>query len=113
MKDMGEASYVLGIEIHRDRQKGVLGLSQKTYIENVSKKYNMHKCNASPGPIVKGDKFGEYQCPKNQYEKNKMKSVLYASAIISIKYAQVCTRPALAFTTRIIERYQKNPVMDH
>ena len=26
MKDMGEASYVLGIEIHRDRQKGVLGL---------------------------------------------------------------------------------------
>jgi hypothetical protein len=73
MKDMGEASYVLGIEIHRDRQKGVLGLSQKSYIENVLKKYNMHKCNALPGLIVKGDKFGEYECPKNQYEKNKMK----------------------------------------
>jgi hypothetical protein len=29
MKDLGEASYVLGIEIHRDRRKGVLGLSQK------------------------------------------------------------------------------------
>jgi hypothetical protein len=27
MKDLGEASYVLGIEIHRDRRKGVLGLS--------------------------------------------------------------------------------------
>jgi hypothetical protein len=26
MKDQGEASYVLGIEIHRDREKGVLGL---------------------------------------------------------------------------------------
>jgi hypothetical protein len=24
MKDLGEASYVLGIEIHRDRRKGVL-----------------------------------------------------------------------------------------
>jgi hypothetical protein len=35
----------------------------------------MHKCNASPAPIVKGDKFGEYLCLKNQYEKNKMKSV--------------------------------------
>jgi hypothetical protein len=27
MKDMGEASYVLGIEIYRDKQRGVLGLS--------------------------------------------------------------------------------------
>jgi hypothetical protein len=27
MKDLGEASYILGIEIHRDREKGVLGLS--------------------------------------------------------------------------------------
>jgi hypothetical protein len=33
MKDLGEASFVLGIEIHRDKSKGVLGLSQKTYIE--------------------------------------------------------------------------------
>jgi hypothetical protein len=29
MKDLGEANFVLGIEIHRDRNKGVLGLSQK------------------------------------------------------------------------------------
>jgi hypothetical protein len=53
MKDMGEASYVIGKEIHTDTQKGVLGLSQKSYIDNVSF-----------GPIIKGDKFGEYQCPK-------------------------------------------------
>ena len=29
IKDLGEASFVLGIEIHRDRRKMVLGLSQK------------------------------------------------------------------------------------
>ena len=29
MKDLGEVNFVLGIEIHRDRNKGVLGLSQK------------------------------------------------------------------------------------
>jgi hypothetical protein len=29
MKDLGDASYVLGIEIHQDRSKGALGLSQK------------------------------------------------------------------------------------
>jgi hypothetical protein len=29
MKDLDEASFVLGIVIHRDRRKRVLGLSQK------------------------------------------------------------------------------------
>ena len=33
MKDMGEASFVIGISIFRDRSKGMLGLSQKDYIE--------------------------------------------------------------------------------
>ena len=35
--DLGEASYVLGIEIHRDRNNGVLGLSQKAYLEKFLK----------------------------------------------------------------------------
>ena len=38
MKDFGEASYVLGIEIHRDRSQKMLGLSHKAYIERVLKK---------------------------------------------------------------------------
>jgi hypothetical protein len=35
MKDLGDASYVLGIEIHRDRTKDVLRLSEKSYIDRV------------------------------------------------------------------------------
>ena len=34
MKDMGDAFYVIGIKIFRDRHKGILGLSQETYINN-------------------------------------------------------------------------------
>jgi hypothetical protein len=58
MKDLGEAIFILGIEIHRDRRKGVLGLSQKAYIEKVLKKFSMHKYSHSPASIVKGDKYG-------------------------------------------------------
>ena len=64
MKDLGEASYVLDIEIHRDRKNRVLGLSQKAYLEKVLKKYNMHASNATPTPIVKDDGFGNFQCPR-------------------------------------------------
>ena len=41
MKDMGEATYVIGIEIFRDRSRGLLGLFQKAYIKGVLERFNM------------------------------------------------------------------------
>jgi hypothetical protein len=105
MKNLSEASFVLGIEIHRDRRKGVLGLSQKSYSEKVLKKFSMHAGNPMPTPIIKGDKYGSFQSPRNQYEIDQMKSVPYASAVRSLMYAQVCTRPDLAFVTGMLCRY--------
>jgi hypothetical protein len=113
MKDLGEASFVLGIEVHRDRTKGVLGLSQKLYIEKILKRFNMHKCSASPAPIVKGDRYGDFQCPRNQYELDQMKVVPYASAVGSLQYAQVCTRPDLAFVIGLLGRFQSNLGIEH
>jgi hypothetical protein len=68
MKDLGDGTYVLGIEIHRDRTKGVSGLSQKAYIEKVLKKYTMHKYSTTSVPSTKCDKLGTFQSPRNQLE---------------------------------------------
>jgi hypothetical protein len=73
----------------------------------------MHKCYATPTPVVKGDKLGTFLCPKNKYESDKMKSIPYASAIESLMYAQVCTRPDIAFITRLLGRFQTNPRLKH
>ena len=37
-KDLGEATYILGIKIYRDRSKRLIGLSQYTYIDKVLKR---------------------------------------------------------------------------
>ena len=39
MKDLGEASYILGIKIYRDRSRHLIGLSQSTYLDKVLKKF--------------------------------------------------------------------------
>ena len=83
-KDLSEASFVLGIEIHRDREKKILGLSQKAYLEKVLKKYSMQNYKSSPAPIVKGDRYRKFQCPRNQYEIDQMKAVPYSSAVGSL-----------------------------
>ena len=51
MKDLGEASYVLGINILRDKANGVIKLSQRTYIEKILKRFNMHNCKSTKAPI--------------------------------------------------------------
>jgi hypothetical protein len=73
----------------------------------------MHACNPTPAPIVKGDKYGSFQSPRNQYEIVQMKSVPYASAIRSLMYTQVCTRPDLSFAIDMFDIYQKKLGIDH
>ena len=41
MKDLGEAQYVLGIKIIRDRKNKIIALSQENYIDSILSKYNM------------------------------------------------------------------------
>ena len=38
-KDLGEAAYILGIKIYRDRSRRLIGLSQNTYLDKVLKKH--------------------------------------------------------------------------
>ena len=91
MKDLGEASYVLGIQILRDRANGILRLSQRTYIERILKRFNMHSCSLGKAQIMKGDKFSKAQSPQNDKEKDEIKVVPYASLVGSMMYAYVCT----------------------
>ena len=41
MKHLGEASYILGMKIYRDRFRRLLGLSQSTYIDTILKQFNI------------------------------------------------------------------------
>ena len=69
MKDLGEASYVLGIEIKRDRAAKLLGLSQNGYINKVLKRFDRQNCGHGKVPMSKGDKLTKDQCPKTDFEK--------------------------------------------
>ena len=44
----------LEIQIRRDMTNGILRLSQRTYINRILKRFNMHSCSPGKTPIVKG-----------------------------------------------------------
>ncbi|CAA7036547.1 unnamed protein product [Microthlaspi erraticum] len=52
MKDLGPASRILGMDIIRDRKKGILSLSQETYIEKVLKAFGMSDAKSTITPLA-------------------------------------------------------------
>uniref|UniRef100_A0A2N9HQ47 Integrase catalytic domain-containing protein n=1 Tax=Fagus sylvatica TaxID=28930 RepID=A0A2N9HQ47_FAGSY len=113
MKDMGEANFVLGVKITRDRSKKLLSLSQGTYIKKILERFHMHNSKPIDTPMEKGCTLSLDQCPKNDEEKNQMSKVPYASAIGSLMYAMLCTRPDICFAVGMVSRYQSNPGPAH
>ncbi|KAE8659940.1 hypothetical protein F3Y22_tig00116959pilonHSYRG00039 [Hibiscus syriacus] len=81
MKDLGAAKQILGMKIKRDTKSRTLILSQAEYINKVLSMFNM------------------------QYAK----PVSYASAIESLMYAMVCTRPDNAHAVGVVSMYMNNP----
>ncbi|RVW63516.1 Retrovirus-related Pol polyprotein from transposon TNT 1-94 [Vitis vinifera] len=90
MKDLGAAKKILGMEIWRDRDAGLLYVSQQKYIEKLMQY------------IASTDEEVEY-----------MKSVPYSSVVGSLMYAMVCTRPDLAFAVSVVSRFMSNPGKAH
>ncbi|GJT95020.1 putative RNA-directed DNA polymerase [Tanacetum coccineum] len=109
VKDLGEAAYILGIKIYRDRSLRLIGLNQSAYIDKILKKFNMQNSKKGFIPMeVKHDLSNE-MCASSDEEKAYMKRVPYASAVGSIMYAVRCTRPDVAFAQNLVSRYQQNP----
>ncbi|KAL0405849.1 UNVERIFIED_CONTAM: hypothetical protein Slati_3898800, partial [Sesamum latifolium] len=106
MKDMGEASYILGIKIYRDRSRRMLGLTQSSYIEKVLKRFKMEHSKRGLLPMTHGIKLSKKQSPKTDEELKRMSNIPYASAVGSIQYLVQCTRPDVAYSLSVTSRYQ-------
>ena len=105
LKDLGEAVYILGIKIYRDRSRRLLGLSQSMYINKGLKRSNMSEAKKGFLPISHGIRLSETQSPSTSDERTRMSRIPYASAIGSIMYAMICTWPHVAFVISLTSRY--------
>ena len=109
MKDLGEVSYILRIKLLRDRKNKMSALSQSSYIEKILVKFNMHDSKKGLLPSRHGVPLSRDQCPKTSNEIESMSQVPYTSAVRSLMYAMLCTRPDICFAVGMVSRYQSNP----
>jgi hypothetical protein len=69
MKDLGEASYILGIKLHRDQKNRMIGLSQAAYIDKVLVRFAMQDYKKGITPFWHEVHHSKNQCPKTPEEK--------------------------------------------
>jgi Reverse transcriptase (RNA-dependent DNA polymerase) len=53
MTDLGAMKKILGIKVWRDREAGILQLSQEAYIDLLLERFQMTNCNPTKTPLVK------------------------------------------------------------
>lgn len=104
IKDLGQLSYFLGIEVHRT-PKGIF-LSQKKYINDILRDSDMEECNAAPAPLPCGLKLsiteGELLDEPNVYRR-LVGRLLYLGI----------TRPNLSYCVQHLSQFVNTPRVPH
>ncbi|KAG8496414.1 hypothetical protein CXB51_007522 [Gossypium anomalum] len=113
MKDLGPAKKILGMEILRDRKTSKLYLSQKGYIEKLLCRFNMRSAKPLSTPLAAHFRLSSALSPQSDDEIEYMSHVPYSSAVGSLMYAMVCSRPDLSYAVSAVSRYMANPGKEH
>jgi hypothetical protein len=92
MKDLGDAAYILGIKIYRDRSRCLIGLSQSTYLDKILKKFRMDESKKEFLPMLQGKTLSKTRSPATAEDREEINNIPYASAIGSIMYGDVYAR---------------------
>lgn len=110
MKHLGILKQFLGYEISRNAQ-GYLGISQRTYIETIVKRYGCEDSAPTPTPADdrnRIDNGANVDRPLTEPYK-----VLYQSIIGALLYAALGSRPDIAYTVSALSRHCSQPTTSH
>jgi Reverse transcriptase (RNA-dependent DNA polymerase)/gag-polypeptide of LTR copia-type/Integrase core domain/GAG-pre-integrase domain len=107
--DQGEPKLLLGIEINRDRNSNSIKISQERYIEKLIHRFGMKDSGSASTPLPIGV---QYQ-PADDNDQPFEDTSLYRSAIGSLMYAAIATRPDIAYAVNSLSQFNTKPTQMH
>ena len=113
LHDLGPTSWLLGVEITRNRAKRSLSLSQRQYIITLLERFNLSDCNPVTTPADPGTRLSNAMSPTTPEEIEAMQAIPYSGAVGALGYLATATRPDIAQTVGVLARFNKNPGPGH
>jgi hypothetical protein len=112
MEDLGEVKYLLGIEISRNRQARTITITQSAYIKGVIQKHLAHS-DVTDTVSTPMSTDARYVKALGDHQANSRIIKEYQSAVGSIMFAMLCTRPDIAYSVAVLSKYAHNPTPAH
>jgi hypothetical protein len=106
-RDLGPATFYLGMDIHRDRPARTISLGQSRLTADLLEKYGMAECKPLSVPLSPAAKLTKDGEPLDTTAYG------YAQLIGSLMYLSVCTRPDIAQAVGALARYMASPTAAH
>ena len=108
VKDLGELKFFLGVKVVQDPFKDQVWSGQPAYVENVLKECCMEDCKPIETPVDPSQRLCKATDKCVMYEKEQ-----YQSAVGSLLYLSVKTRPDITYAVSCVARYCSNPTIQH
>jgi len=108
MSDLGPLHHILGLRVIREERGDALSLDQMTYIEEIIKRFGLQDCNPVSTPLDTSVHFAPAR-PNELLAENTS----YRSAIGSLMYAAIATRPDISTAVGLLARHMERPGTAH
>src|SRR5579871_5854511 len=107
MKDLKDLTYFLGIQVRRNRQIRTIHLDQTQYILKILKRFKLQDSKPIRTPLETGIKLTKSE------DQESFDPLKYQSAVGSLMYAMVGTRPDITFAVAAVSQFNSNPNIIH
>ena len=107
IKDLGKLNYFLGIKIERNLNNSIW-IGQPAYIENLLVTLGMQDCKPVKTPVSAGNKL-----VKATEQDECIDQRQYQSAVGSLMYLAVSTRPDISYSVGSLARFNSKPTKEH
>jgi hypothetical protein len=113
MKDLGDAKYILGMDIRRDREKKILWLIHSMYVEYLVQHFCMENCGALSVLILMGTKLSFKDVPTILIDMRDMYYIPNVDAIGTLMYVIFCTRKNTTQALGVLNQFMVNHRCEH
>ncbi len=110
---LGPISWLLGLEIIRNRAAHTISLNQTSYINSVLQRFNMEACKPSAIPMNPNVQLSRNQCPTDALEIAEMQQHPYRGVVESLIWITTGTCPDLAYAATILLHFNNKPGLIH
>jgi hypothetical protein len=108
MEDLGEAHFILGMSIKRDRKKRLLTIDQKQYLLDILDRFGMTDCNPIDTPLEPGKRYDRLKPGEAGADEKRFQAIIGC-----LTFAMTATRPDLSAAVGALSQFMAAPSQEH